>query len=175
MSTKISMAAAAAATLMVGGSAMAGLETVMVDFTIEFTTDMLGPVTLSDTFEATETTEGGVTVIAFGGSGSFDLSAAGFTLDYSDLDVVFGGEFIDGNSNAQLMGPGTDMNYMFELTGFGDLWNGSSASGVGVVYLSSNGFVPESYSASWSITQVPTPGAVALLGVAGLAGRRRRN
>jgi len=155
-------------------SASAGLDTVTVDFVIEFETEMLGPVTLTNTFEAEESSEGGVTVLSFGGDGSFDVGASGLTLSYTDLAVVFGGEFIDGASNARLTGAGTDMNYTFELTGFGDLWNGSSASGVGVVYLNSNGFVPESYSAAWSITEVPAPGAVALLGVAGLASRRRR-
>lgn len=174
MSTK-SRFAAAVATLSLAGTALAGVETVPVEFTIEFTTDLFGPVMLSNTFDATQSTEGGVTVLSFGGSGSFDLGTPGITLDYSDLAVVFGGEFIDGSSNAQLMDGGTETNYTFELTGFGDLWDGSSASGVGVVYLSSNGFVPESYAATWSINQVPAPGALALLGVAGLAGRRRRD
>ncbi len=154
--------------------AIAGLDTIEIEFALEFEVETLGLVSLSQTFEAVESDEGGTVVLIFGGDGSFDVEAPGATMAYTGFSALYDGEYINGSSMVIIADGGTSLSYDFDLTGIGELWDGTFASGTAGVYLNRNGFVPDYSPATWSISLVPTPGAVALLAVAGLTGHRRR-
>ncbi|MEE2972804.1 MAG: hypothetical protein VX672_06745 [Planctomycetota bacterium] len=157
--------------------AFAGVDSnIEVYFELQFEADSLGTVTLGDTFDATESLDAGVYTLKFGGNGAFatpgDPSA---TFSYTDLSVLFVEEDIDGDGMASLTN-GSSIDYDFTFSGFGDAWDGSFASGVGYIeFTQTGGFTVESHDITWSVTLVPAPGAVALLGLAGLTSRRRRD
>jgi hypothetical protein len=76
------------------------------------------------------------------------------------------------------LGGGSMLSGDITFMGFGSAWDGNIASGTGVLSVanfSGGGFTPETVSMTWSITNVPAPGMFGLLGVAGLARRRRRD
>ena len=158
--------------LLTAGSALAGIETVPVTFSISGTADLFdGAFTFESDFDATY--DGTVLSFddaagSFGSNGSYDFS-------YTDLSAILDGEFIDSTFGLLAADLGGDVTANVMLSGFGSEWDGTSASGTGLIVLSDIGFfTPESVDITWSINQVPTPGALALLGVAGLARRRRR-
>ena len=96
------------------------------------------------------------------------------TFSYTDLSVLFIEEDIDGDGMASLTN-GSTIDYDFMFSGFGDAWDGSFASGVGFIeFTQTSGFTVETHDITWSVTLVPAPGVVALLGLAGLTARRRR-
>ena len=157
----------------------AGFETdIQVNFELAFETEDLGMVTLSDTFDATQSIIDGVLAVSFGGSGSFQIpdAPAGTMFDFSNLAILLADEDIDGSGSAMLFESGAASDYSFSLTGFGDQWNGVSSSGLGVIEFTNLGFASvDSHQFDWSVTTVPAPGAIMLLAVAGLTGRRRRH
>ena len=161
--------------LAVASVATAGFETeIEINFEFTFDADGLGQVTLFDTFQADQFLDGSDLSLAFGGSGTFQTPGApGVMFDYAGLDVLLAGEDIDGSGSAMLS-DGVETNYNFLLTGFGSAWNGSDASGVGVIEFTQIGFSVDSHEIAWSVNTVPAPGVLGILAVAGLAGRRRR-
>ena len=164
---------APAAVLFAATSAFAGIETIPVTFTISGTADLFdGAFTLESDFDAAY--DG--SVLSFESpAGSFGSNAT-YDFSYTDLSAMLDGEFIDSTFALLAADLGGDITADVTLSGFGSEWDGTSASGTGLIVLSDIGFfTPESIDISWSINQVPTPGALALLGVAGLARRRRRD
>ncbi|MAC18702.1 MAG: hypothetical protein CMJ23_03315 [Phycisphaerae bacterium] len=161
--------------LAVASAATAGFETeIEINFEFSFDVDGLGQVTLFDTFQAEQSLNDGDLGLLFGGSGTFQTPGApGVMFDYTGLEVLLAGEDIDGTGSAMLF-DGVETDYDFTLTGFGDAWNGSDASGVGVIEFTKIGFSVDSHEIAWSINTVPAPGVLGMLAVAGLAGRRRR-
>jgi hypothetical protein len=146
---------AALAVSMCATTAMAGVELTPITFTISMDSATFGDVTFSSVFDA-EITESGPIVFFQSKAGDW-TSDSPFPLSYT------GGSMLSG-----------DITFM----GFGSAWDGNIASGTGVLSVanfSGGGFTPESVSMTWSITNVPAPGMFGLLGVAGLARRRRRD
>ena len=162
---------APAVVLLAASTAVAGLETVPVTFSITTTTDLFGDFTIESDFDATF--DGSLLSFA-SDAGSFESSSS-FDFTYTDLSMGLDGEFIDGTFTLiGTAGPAT-ASADLTLSGFGSAWDGSSASGTGIIEMTNIGFTPETVDIHWSINLVPAPGAIALLGVAGLARRRRRD
>lgn len=166
---------APAIAFLLAGSAFAGIDTVPVTFSISATTDLYGDFTISADFDASIDTSGSSPIVSFADtSGSF-TSSSPFDFDYSDLAMILDGEFIDGTFGITGTSGGSSISADVLLSGFGDAWDGTSASGIGIIELKAvSGFAPETTDITWSINTVPAPGALGLLGMAGLVGRRRR-
>ena len=168
--------------LAVGSTAFAGVDSdIQVYFELQFESDSIGTVTLGDTFDATESLDAGVYTLEFGGSGTFATPGdPSLIFTYTDLSVLFVEEDIDGDGMATLstegFSNGSTVDYDFLFSGFGDAWDGSFASGVGFIEFTptGGGFSVDSHDITWSINLVPAPGALALLGLAGIGARRRR-
>lgn len=154
----------------------AGIDEVDVLFTMEFEDSTLGEVLLADTFTALQEDLGsGDLGLTFGGDGFFSVSDPGIAYEYTNLQVVLQADEIFGGGDALLDDGGSTSSSTFMFDGFGSIWDGTFASGVGVVeFTPAGGFTTDTYEIEWSVELVPTPGALALLGIAGLAGRRRR-
>jgi hypothetical protein len=172
----------AASTLLIaagGSTAMAGLDTIPVTFSISMDSATFGDVTFSSIFDAEETDNGGGPVLFFQSkSGDWD-SDSPFPLSYTNLSTTLDVDVLDGTFTMYADLGGSTLSADISFMGFGSVWDGVSASGTGVLSVANfsggGGFTPESVSMSWSITYVPAPGALALLGVAGLSRRRRRD
>lgn len=162
--------------LLLTGVAHAGIETTPVTFSISATTDLFGDFTISADFDATVDTSGASPVVSFmSPSGSFSSNTP-FDFTYTDLSMVLDADFIDGTFSMSAVGGTVAADIL--LSGFGSEWDGMSASGTGIIEITNiggGGFAPETTDITWSINTVPAPGALGLLGVAGLAGRRRRD
>ena len=154
----------------------AGIDEIDVLFTMEFEDSTLGSVILSDTFLGFQEDLGsGDLRLSFGGDGSFTVSNPDYTFEYSNLDVVLGLDVIDGTGDAGLDELGSETFSTFAFNGFGSNWDGVFASGVGTIdFTPVGGFTLDSYEITWSVETIPAPSALALLGMAGLARRRRR-
>lgn len=167
---------APALALLLAGVAHAGVETVPVTFSISATTDLFGDFTISADFDATVDGSGSSPVVSFSSkSGSFSSNSP-FDFTYSDLSMVLDGDFIDGTFGMSVVGGTVSADIL--LSGFGSAWDGTVAAGDGIIEIKNiggGGFAPETTDITWSITTVPAPGALGLLGVAGLARRRRRD
>ena len=163
-------AAAMTSTLTAGFS-----ESVDVIFTLEFETENLGLVIIQDTFTATQMDVAGVLTLDFGGSGTANVEEPGYVFEYSNLDTQVFGDEISGGGDALLESFAGDEAFTFLFDGFGSTWDGTFASGIGVIeFTPVTGFTVDSHEILWSVETVPAPGALAVLGLAGLARRRRR-
>lgn len=171
-----SPAIATFASLAIAPILSAGIDEVDVLFTMEFESLTLGTVTLEETFTAIQEDLGsGVLALTFGGDGSFSVSNPGFSFDYTNLEVLLEADVIDGAGDATLQESGSEAFSTYGFNGFGSIWNGSFASGVGIVeFTSPGGFTADSYEIAWSVDTIPAPGTMACLAIAGVAGRRRR-
>lgn len=150
-------------------------ESIDVTFTLEFNSDTLGNVILQDIFTATQTLDGGVLGLQFGGSGAFEVDAPGYIFEYSNLDTQLSGDEISGSGDSLLESFAADEEFSFVFDGFGSSWDGSFASGVGVIeFTPVGGFTVDTHEIAWSVETIPAPGALAMFGLAGLARRRRR-
>jgi hypothetical protein len=160
-----------------GSTAMAGLETIPVTFSISMDSATFGDVTFSSIFDAVET-DGGTVLFFESQSGDWD-SDSPFPLSYTNLSTTLNVDALDGSFTMYAdLGGGSTLSGDITFEGFGSAWDGVSASGVGLVSVanfSGGGFNPESVAMTWSISYVPAPGALGLLGVAGLSRRRRRD
>ena len=143
---------------------------------MQFESPTIGIVTLEETFTAFQEDLGsGVLALTLGGDGVFDVSDPGFSFEYTDLEVVLQSDVIDGSGLSRLDESGSETTSSWNFNGFGSIWNGSFASGVGVVeFTGFGGFTVDSHEITWSVGTIPAPGATALLAIGGLARRRRR-
>lgn len=166
-----SMATAAMTSVLTAGIS----ESVDVTFTLEFQSDTLGLVTIQDTFTATQVDVAGVLTLDFGGSGTASVEEPGYVFEYSNLDTLLSGDEISGGGDALLESFAGDEAFTFLFDGFGSTWDGTFSSGVGVIeFTPVTGFTVDTHEILWSVETVPAPGALAVLGLAGLARRRRR-
>ncbi len=161
-----------------GSTAMAGLDTIPVTFSISMDSATFGDVTFSSIFDAVET-DGGTVLFFQSKSGDWE-SDSPFPLSYTNLSTTLDVDALDGSFTMYAdLGGGSTISGDITFEGFGSAWDGWSASGVGLVSVANfsggGGFTPESVSMTWSISYIPAPGALGLLGVAGLSRRRRRD
>ena len=173
--TKLSVSAALA-TSIVTTTLSAGIEEVDVLFTMDFDNTTLGAVSITETFTALqEDLESGILELSFGGDGFFMVSNPGFTFEYTSLQVVLRSDVIDGGGHAELTASGTETLSSYAFNGFGSTWDGSFASGVGIVeFTSIGGFTADTFEISWSVETIPAPGVLGLFGLGGLVRGRRR-
>jgi hypothetical protein len=160
-----------------GSTAMAGLDTIPVTFSISMDSATLGDVTFSSIFDAVET-DGGTVLFFQSKSGDWE-SDSPFPLSYTNLSTTLDVDELDGSFTMYAdLGGGSTLSADITFEGFGSAWDGWSASGVGLVsVVNFNGggrFTPESVDMTWSISYIPAPGALGLFGFAGLGRRRRR-
>jgi hypothetical protein len=176
MKNSYALATVATATMTMASSADI-VQDIDVLFTVGFESDFIGKVVLSGVFAAEETETDGVFTLVFTGEGSFNVSDPGVDFAYEDLSVLLENDQLEGQGLASLLGENGEESFDFGLEGFGSSWDGSSASGIGLIGFNGfDGFTPgDEFSITWSIDLVPVPGVVALFGVAGLSRSRRRS
>lgn len=167
-----SLATAVVASSSIAGACAAGFDSSIeaYDLVVNLNVEFVGPVVLDldlanqgFQYEATGTSS----ATAFGSTGAFDG-----ILIYSFFQA--GGVALTGTSNFPF-GPGVTMSFDTNLSLL--LTSESGGTAVGTFY----GFDPFAQqwvtaqaSGTFSLTAVPAPGALALLGLGGLVGSRRR-
>jgi len=111
------------------------------------------------------TSDGGLSIYRGGSGADSGLNFWSWTNDPNPLFITEGQQALTGSATFSL----TETVYalLSQNTGTGELWfNADTADDIG-------GPLNPGNIGQWSI--VPAPGALAMLGLAGLAGRRRRN
>ena len=78
------------------------------------------------------------------------------------VEVVLQSDVIDGSGLSRLDESGSETTSSWNFNGFGSIWDGSFASGVGVVeFTGFGGFTVDSHEITWSVGTIPAPGAPA--------------
>lgn len=159
----------------VASPALAEMETTPIVFSITGSLGY-GETTISSEFDALITDDGGFSLLAFeSAAGDFDSDLA-MSFSYTDLTMALKDEFLEGDFTLIAIDDSTNESKTTSLSGFAiESWDGNTAFGSALAECELVGFVPETHEVTWSITLVPAPGTLAVLGMAALGRGRRRD